>query len=713
MDQDALEKRLAEIFGSKAGQTKHQQTTVDIDNPAFVPPGQPGFNPTINPKLTVTEETWTDADGNALKIQRWPDGTMHETGAATAPAKPVPASQAGVTGSNPRVPAGSIPITEGTPIKDAQGNITYDNTQPIRAWHNPDGTITYEPLQPSEVLDWERKKNGGLTDEEVRKQQIQRQQPASKKIPVDGHPGIYAVTAADPNNPNAISTHYENEAGQTVPQPPDAPSYSAQQRTINGKVYTTITKTPKDGSPPTITNYGPDGQSVTTLPQELKPAIIRPNPVTGVDEQVQEVPDGNGGVKLVVKPIEREGGNPAVPTGAPEVDLSTPDNAYSSFMRLYQWATQQVATGKQTPTWLENTLKGPHEAVTLALNQQATQRNEEQRQTGNALTQRAQDITQSGGRLSAATSGFNQALDAATKTNLMAGPGINAAASTLLGTLALQRINAQQMGGMESPAPVVPGPMNSLPSYTAPAASVSAPAVGAPASAPVFRPAPPTNVQPAAAPPPSAQAVAAPAVARPPAPATTASAPDMRNSSDMNLPPGTPAAAAPAGNERPDDWLDVQDTTNGQRVTMRRSEYDLILQQRPEARQALNVVNAMPSSAITPRDQPLAPGMKDTPGGNLPAFDPHAVVTVNSPGATVYDPVTNPGADDSAPPPPPPMGSNDLTMTPGYGMPTMALASTFGRKPAYDQAIASMKAAGLSDEAIQAAMANHLSGVAA
>ena len=188
--------------------------------------------------------------------------------------------------------------------------------------------------------------------------------------------------------------------------------------------------------------------------------MIRPNPVTGTDEQVQEVPDGKGGVKLIVKPIERQGGDASTPSDAPNVDLSDPQKAYDSFMRLYQWASSKVARGEQTPTWLENTLKGPHEAVTAVLDREKEMTRRAENTQANQLSQRSQDISFGDNRLSNATQGLATATSAADKINSLAGPGLHAYSSTLLGTLALQGLQNQALGGTNAlPASVIPGPV--------------------------------------------------------------------------------------------------------------------------------------------------------------------------------------------------------------------------------------------------------------
>lgn len=251
----------------------------------------------------------------------------------------------------------------------------------------------------------------------------------------------------------------EREAQQYAP--------SVTRTTINGQVYTTQTTPGRNGQPPKIEHFGPDGKPVAALPAEVKPGqVIKGGGEHGEDVQAVAGPNGT----ITYQPIpgaQTPPENLPMPPGAPQIDLSDPQKAYDSFMRLYQWATAQVQSGARTPQWLENAIKGPHAAVKMAIDRETETRRWAETDRSSALTARSQDITQAGSRLSAATSGFSDALADAEKTNLMAGPGINAAASTLIGNLALQRLHAQQMGGLATPAsvPTIPGPVASLPQY--------------------------------------------------------------------------------------------------------------------------------------------------------------------------------------------------------------------------------------------------------
>ena len=228
-------------------------------------------NPSHNPRDLSSKEDveaevhqWIAPNGHKIVALQLPDGTWDVTD--DMPPAPKPATTNTSTAS-PSVPPGSIPQIEGTPIPGKPGQ--FDNTQPIRVWHTPDGRVIYEPLTPAEVLDWERKKNGGKTNAEVEKERQEgagssnttdvathpgwtqtittRRNPqtgviettkvftgpngekttslpakaTSERKPVDGQPGVYLVSTTKDGK---SETHFENEAGQTIQAPPNLPA---------------------------------------------------------------------------------------------------------------------------------------------------------------------------------------------------------------------------------------------------------------------------------------------------------------------------------------------------------------------------------------------------------------------------------------------------------------------------------------------------------
>jgi len=446
--QDQVNARLAEIGQQIGGQPRYvpQQRTRRVVNPAAIisdPRFVPGSPQYIDQPYTV--ESWYDPRNNTLLFQgqRQADGTFQTTTDAAPRLTHAGGTTVATNTTDPnivtRMPDGTLRTDpnpnyrtggiEGKPDPSKPGG--YDNEHPVWVTHDASGAVVGTPreLTPDEMKGWQASRAA--------------QQTQTAREPVKDHPGISVVKTTNPQT-GQTETHYEKDG---------APGVAVQLPPSQAASRTNPTNNHFEELDPTT------GQWIDRGPIQSKP-VIRPNPVTGTDEQVQEVPDGQGGVKLIVKPIERQGANPATPADAPNVDLSSPQRAYDSFMQLYQWASSKVARGEQTPTWLENVLKGPHEAVTTVLDREKELQRRTENTQSNLLTQRSQDVSFSDNRLSNATQGLATASSAADKINMLAGPGQHAYTSTLLGTLALQGLQNQALGGSNAPpAAVIPGPM--------------------------------------------------------------------------------------------------------------------------------------------------------------------------------------------------------------------------------------------------------------
>lgn len=123
------------------------------------------------------------------------------------PATSAELSQAGYTGR-----------TEGSPLPGGG----FDNESPVWVVRGPGNVMVGQPraLTDDERKAWnlsrERARNpGGKTDEEVRAGQT-----ATKRAPIEGHPGVYLITTVNPQT-SQTESHYENEQGARVPQPAD------------------------------------------------------------------------------------------------------------------------------------------------------------------------------------------------------------------------------------------------------------------------------------------------------------------------------------------------------------------------------------------------------------------------------------------------------------------------------------------------------------
>ena len=206
--QDQVNARLAEIGQQIGGQPRYvpQQRTRRVVNPDAninSPNWHVGVPQYIDQPYTV--ESWYDPRSNTLLFQgqRQADGTFQTTtDAAPRPPRLTATQTAALTPTTPRV--------EGTPIPGGG----FDNSKPIMVRRDQNGQQIgqAETLSAAERTQWEREKNGGLTDAEVQA----RQNPASKRVPVEGHPGLVQVTTAAPKNPNAVVTHYERDGAPGV-----------------------------------------------------------------------------------------------------------------------------------------------------------------------------------------------------------------------------------------------------------------------------------------------------------------------------------------------------------------------------------------------------------------------------------------------------------------------------------------------------------------
>jgi hypothetical protein len=338
-----------------------------------------------------------------------------------------------------------------------------------------------------------------LTPAEQQAQQAQ--QPTIIRAPDKEHPGLTVVATTNPQT-GLKETHFEDASGKTVPAPPDAPSYSAKPDTINGKQYTTIVKTPKDGSPPQLSFYGPDGQPIKELPAEVKPGtIIRGQ--NGQPDQ-QAVVDPTTG-EISYRPIPgAKGSNVQVPADAPQIDLSSPDTAFTSFTRLFQYVDQQVRSGAWTPEQGTSVLAGPHEAVSMTLNREQQQQAQASTLRNASLAQNRDLETQRSSRATEAGNMFARAASAAGAPGAVRGdltPGYMALQARVADATGANRLPPPidiPAIGLGRPAP--PSAVSSLPAAVPgsqeAAASIEAERQRQIAVNPVFRPAPPTNVQP-------------------------------------------------------------------------------------------------------------------------------------------------------------------------------------------------------------------------
>jgi hypothetical protein len=535
MTQEELDALLASIGGGKLIHSPGADTK-EIPNPAYK--GNGGTSWTVPEKISVTIQRWHDpASGRVIEaypsaaggwtvVRNTTDKSLVNVGAA-------PAQSASGTGDNPRVPAGSVPRIEGTPTgqKDAQGNPIYDNSQPIRAWHAPDGSIIYEPLTPAEI--------------QQHQQQAVPPPSASGRVPVEGYPGIYAVKSQkkDPTtNTTTEETHYENEAGQTVPDPhpaanqgtsaqdalaghpgwtvrkstvggqtktvyidpqgaehdtppAEAPKAGVQQVSRNGRTYTVVTSLDPTTNTPTVRTFGPDGQEVPGgLPDEQKPAekpTVGEGPGGGKIQYVPD-PDHPGQVKAVPVPGSEK------PKPPPEAGEYVPDINKPAFgvVEYTQRVYALLAAGKITQQQAADAITLAQSAATSEAHRIDSIRAAQQQDQSNQVAQRNADLNASVSRGSqAVTVGTNAINTGVQLAGLMTPKNfVHGVVPALLG---IQHQNAEWWGGLEKPArvgsegyPLLQG-LNQLGLPQAAPAPQVAP-LAAPAEQPVTPP-PPTS----------------------------------------------------------------------------------------------------------------------------------------------------------------------------------------------------------------------------
>jgi hypothetical protein len=388
----------------------------DVDQGA-VPVTKPtnvyiGTNPTTNKPTQVSE---------------YPDG--HKEYDDTQ----VPASVAASTATTPHV--------EGTPLPGG----SYDNNHPIVVQRDANG----QQVGPARELSADERKRW--------EQETGRSQGTRISEPVKGHPGVFAVKVTDAQG-NA-SMRYEDTQGNVVPEPADAPTYSVQERPINGRVYTTVVASPKDGSPPTITRYGPDGKPVSELPAEIKVgAIVPKGGPKGEDVQAVEDPDHPGQIKYV--PIT--GATP--PHSAKMPPGITPPTSFS-----YGTAAQSLATfwGQLNDAVTKGEITGDEAAALFApYHQQAQMAATEQNNVltaqrgimGDQTTERGQDVNLANTRATVANSIFNNAFNTTATMNQTGKIGSDAGGRAFLASLRLGKGYVGDMGGLVTPGrtPMLP-----------------------------------------------------------------------------------------------------------------------------------------------------------------------------------------------------------------------------------------------------------------
>lgn len=249
-------------------------------------------------------------------------------------------------------PADATPRIEGTPI----GGGAFDNTQPIMVWRTPDGQQAgpAEPLQSHQRDQWERDKNraagvGPYTDKEVA-DAGRKQQPSTVQHAVPGYPGWTMATTKDGNN-NELTVYYppgSTTAQPSLPAKPDEPKAPSFQTVPGGDGQTYIRSIAVGpNGVPVITNYGPNGQKVDTIPGEREKPVVRQQ--EGSDGQTYNIVttmDASGIPRTVIR---NANGDivPAVPGKADKTEIRVIDGEEREIIRDPK--TGQVVSTRPLP----------------------------------------------------------------------------------------------------------------------------------------------------------------------------------------------------------------------------------------------------------------------------------------------------------------------------------------------------------------------------
>lgn len=183
---------------------------------------------------------------------------------------------------------------------------------------------------------------------------------------------------------------------------------SVTRTTINGQVYTTQTTPGRNGAPPKVEHFGPDGKPVAALPTEVKPGqVIKgggPN-----KEDVQAVVDPQTGA-ITYRPItgaQVPAENRPIPADAPKYtpNYDLPDLGLVEYNeRLLQWANlggpDRIAIGRRLLEQAGGFAERVASHGTTLRSQQQTARNQD-------ITQRQQDLSETQSRRSFQGTGFD------------------------------------------------------------------------------------------------------------------------------------------------------------------------------------------------------------------------------------------------------------------------------------------------------------------
>lgn len=216
-------------LASHGGATlQHGTVQKDVKNPAYNP-DKPGGAPQYT---TVEVETWVNSKtGAKLEAQHLPDGNWERHDAVDAdPNKP------GTTG--PQQTPDQARATAAQAAKGEQDAATEQALNNERSWNSQHGYGWVTHAQ---------------RDTAIRQEETQARADRSQD----------RITAAQEASNQLARDRFQFDKDKA-----NQPDVATKDTPVNGVHYVQVTRTPKDGSKPTVTYLGPDGKEVARLPSE-------------------------------------------------------------------------------------------------------------------------------------------------------------------------------------------------------------------------------------------------------------------------------------------------------------------------------------------------------------------------------------------------------------------------------------------------------------
>lgn len=321
-------------------------------------------------------------------------------------------------------------------------------------------------------------------------QKTDEPQTGESRMPADrpGWTKITRVTVQGGNKTEKVTFVQDGSTQEvdTLPEKPGDPKTTLS--TINGQPgYRTVATPQGAGKPDKIEYFDPSGKSIPTLPAEEKsPAATVGSPTGNSRERTQDgkkikeveyaLPGGKTEWRTQESP-ETTGTKLRLPPGAPAFDGTNAETAFKSYQALFNFINPLVLSGQITREDGIAALSGPHELTGQLLDRAKEERQTNENLRRDQLTERSQDMTQTGNRLNfsqnAAQTAIKQSSDlikgaeggSSTIVPLMvlqagmgqAAGGFRQAPSVTMGSGMLPRVAQQAGAGFTPPAPATVG----------------------------------------------------------------------------------------------------------------------------------------------------------------------------------------------------------------------------------------------------------------